>query len=73
MADEDLLTLQGHGKRLKGLDELEKPEFVGRTARFGRRKKLVWWGLVLTGVTVGAAIGSIVVQLARYYRNPVIL
>jgi hypothetical protein len=29
-------------KRLKGLEEFEKPEFVGRMARAEQRKKLEW-------------------------------
>jgi hypothetical protein len=44
-------------KRLKGLDEFEAPEFVGRVARIERRRKLEWWGLMLAGVSVGGAIG----------------
>jgi hypothetical protein len=43
--------------RLKGLDEFETPEFVGRMARFERRRKLEWWGLMLAAVAVGGAIG----------------
>lgn len=45
------------GKRLKGLDEFERPKFVGRMARFQRRQKLEWWGLMLAGVAGGGAIG----------------
>lgn len=44
-------------KRLKGLDEFEKPEFVGRMARVERRRKLQWWAMMATGVALGAAIG----------------
>jgi hypothetical protein len=47
----------GRGKRLKGLDEFDKPEFVGRMVRLERRRKLEWWGLMLAGVAVGAGIG----------------
>ncbi len=43
--------------RLKGLDEFETPDFVGRMARVERRRKLLWWGLMLTAVAVGGAIG----------------
>lgn len=45
------------GKRLKGLEEFEKPEFVGRMARIERRRKLGWWGLMLAGMVVGGATG----------------
>jgi hypothetical protein len=44
-------------KRLKGLDEFQKPEFVGRMDRIAQRRKLEWWGLMLAGVVVGGAIG----------------
>jgi len=43
--------------RLKGLDEFDKPDFVGRMDRVERRRKLQWWGLMLAGVAVGAGIG----------------
>ena len=42
--------------RLKGLEEFEKPEFVGRMARAGRRKKLEWWAM-MAAFAVGGAIG----------------
>ena len=45
------------GKRLKGLDEFEKPEFVGRMARVGRRKKLEWWAMLAAAFAVGGVIG----------------
>ena len=44
-------------KRLKGLDEFETPEFVGRMARVERRRKLEWWGLLRAAVAVRSAIG----------------
>jgi hypothetical protein len=44
-------------KRLKGLDEFEKPEFVGRMARIGRRKKLEWWAMVAAAFALGGVIG----------------
>jgi hypothetical protein len=44
-------------KRLKGLEEFEKPEFVGRMERAERRKKLEWWAMVAAAVAVGGAIG----------------
>jgi hypothetical protein len=45
------------GKRLKGLDEFEKPEFVGRMERIERRKKLEWWAMVAAAFALGGAIG----------------
>jgi hypothetical protein len=44
-------------KRLKGLEEFEKPAFAGRMARLGRRKKLEWWAMVAVAFAVGGAIG----------------
>jgi hypothetical protein len=41
--DEPIDFALSRGKRLKGLDEFEKPEFVGRIERIERRKKLEWW------------------------------
>ena len=43
--------------RLKGLDEFEKPEFVGRMARIARRKKFEWWAMMAAAFAVGGAIG----------------
>ena len=43
--------------RLKGLDEFEKPEFVGRMARVTRRKKLEWWAMMAAAFALGGAIG----------------
>ena len=45
------------GRQLKGLDEFETPEFVGRMARIERRRKLAWWALLVGAVGVGAAMG----------------
>ena len=45
--------------RLKGLDEFEPPEFVGRMARVERRRKLGWWAMMAGAVLLGAAIGLI--------------
>jgi hypothetical protein len=47
------------GRRLKGLDEFETPEFVGRMARVERRRNLAWWALMTGAVAVGAAIGLV--------------
>lgn len=44
-------------KRLKGLDEFETPEFVGRMARVARQRKLSWWMLMIAGFAAGGAIG----------------
>ena len=49
------------GKRLKGLDEFDKPEFVGRMARVERRRKLQWWALMAAAVALGAAIGLLII------------
>jgi hypothetical protein len=48
------------GRRLKGLDEFETPEFVGRMARIERRRRLAWLGMLAAAVGVGAAIGLVV-------------
>jgi len=45
------------GKRLKGLDEFEKPEFVGRMERVERRRKLTWYAMLAGAVALGAGIG----------------
>jgi hypothetical protein len=45
------------GKRLKGLDEFEKPAFVGRMARAERRRKFEWWAMMAAAFAVGGAIG----------------
>jgi hypothetical protein len=44
-------------KRLKGLDEFEAPEFVGRMDRVERRKRLEWWAMVGAAFALGGAIG----------------
>jgi len=45
------------GKRLKGLEEFEKPEFVGRMARVRRRRQLAWYTMLASAVLIGATIG----------------
>jgi len=45
------------GKRLKGLEEFEKPEFVGRMARVERREKLEWWAMMAAALALGGGIG----------------
>jgi len=44
-------------RRLKGLDEFEPPEFVGRMARLERRRRLAWYALLAGAVVLGAGIG----------------
>jgi hypothetical protein len=44
-------------KRLKGLDEFDPPEFVGRMARVERRRKLGWYAMLAGAVALGVAIG----------------
>jgi hypothetical protein len=48
-------------KRLKGLDEFEKPEFVGRMARAERRRKLQWYAMLVAATTLGAVIGLAII------------
>ena len=45
-------------RRLKGLDEFETPEFVGRMAR-EQRRRAVSWAMVAGAVAVGAALGLV--------------
>jgi hypothetical protein len=45
------------GKRLKGLDEFEKPEFVGRMERVRRRRELGWYAMVGVAIAAGTAMG----------------
>ena len=45
--------------RLKGLDEFEPPEFVGRMAHVERRRKLAWYAMLAGAVAVGAVIGLV--------------
>lgn len=51
------LRMTPRGKRLKGLDEFEPPEFVGRMSRIERRRKLAWYATLAGAVAVGVAIG----------------
>jgi hypothetical protein len=50
-------------KRLKGLDEFEKPEFVGRMERIDRRKKLEWWAMMAAAFCLGGAIVWTLIEL----------
>jgi len=47
--------------RLKGLDEFEKPEFVGRMGRVERRRQLQWWAMMAAAMALGAAIGLAII------------
>jgi hypothetical protein len=44
-------------KRLRGLDEFETPEFVGRLTRMERLRKRVWAALAAGAIVGGLAIG----------------
>ena len=50
----------GRGKRLKGLDEFEKPEFVGRMSRTERRQELAWYAMLAGAVAAGVGIGLVI-------------
>ena len=45
--------------RLKGLDEFEPPEFVGRMARIERQQELGWWAMMIGGFAVGVGLGLV--------------
>jgi hypothetical protein len=47
------------GKRLKGLEEFETPEFVGRMERVQRRRKLAWYATLTGAVALGTMIGFV--------------
>ena len=44
-------------RRLKGLDEFETPDFVGRMARIARQRKLTWFAMLAGAIAVGTIIG----------------
>lgn len=54
-------VIPSRGKRLKGLDEFEPPEFVGRMERVERRRRLAWYAMLAGAVATGAAIGLVLV------------
>ena len=45
--------------RLKGLEEFEPPEFVGRMKRVERQRKLAWYAMLAGALSVGAGIGLV--------------
>lgn len=47
----------GKRRRLKGLEEFETPSFVGRMARVGRRRSLLFGGALMIAVGIGGTIG----------------
>ena len=53
----ELAQIKPRGKRLKGLDEFENPEFVGRMARVERRRTLTWYAMLAGAVALGSGIG----------------
>jgi hypothetical protein len=46
-------------RRLKGLEEFEAPEFVGRMTRAERRRKIAWFAMLTGAVALGATIGLV--------------
>ena len=48
------------GKRLKGLDEFEPPEFVGRMERVERRRRLTWYAMLAIAIALGAGVGFVI-------------
>lgn len=52
-----IIRLWWKGRRLKGLDEFETPEFVGRMERVERRRKLAWRGMLALAAAIGVGIG----------------
>jgi len=46
-----------HRKRLKGLDEFETPEFVGRMERVRRLRAWLWRLMLAVAIVVGVLVG----------------
>ena len=46
-------------RRLKGLEEFEAPDFVGRMARVQRRRKLTWYAMLASAILLGTGIGLV--------------
>jgi hypothetical protein len=53
----NLIDFPPQERRLKGLDEFEVPEFVGRMARVHRRRIVTWYAMLGGAILLGAAIG----------------
>jgi hypothetical protein len=53
----EIVDVPQRGRRLKGLDEFEMPEFVGRMARLERRRRFLWSGMLSAAIVAGIAIG----------------
>lgn len=60
-SDDQPASLPKRGKRLKGLDEFEPPDFVGRMALIERKRKLGWYAMLAGAVLLGAAIGLLLI------------
>jgi hypothetical protein len=60
-ADVKLIRFTSRGRRLKGLDEFETPEFVGRMDRIQQRHDLTFTTAIFVAVLVGAAIGWLLI------------
>jgi hypothetical protein len=52
-----LARVTPRGRRLKGLDEFETPQFVGRMARVRHSRRIMWWAMVAGAAAVGAGLG----------------
>jgi len=48
--------------RLKGLDEFEPPEFIGRMERIKVRQELSLWVLIAIGFSIGVGLGLILIR-----------
>jgi len=47
--------------RQKGLDEFERPSFVGRIKRMRQHRKLQWWAMMAGAVVLCGVVGWILV------------
>ena len=57
MSDEAAHPQPPRATRLKGLDEFETPEFVGRMERVRRLRVWLWRLMLAVGVAVGVLVG----------------
>jgi hypothetical protein len=53
----EIIEVRTRGRRLKGLDEFQAPEFVGRMARMERQRQLAWRAMLGGAVVLGPTIG----------------